>query len=182
MQPQFIEPSTVIDWTQIIMAVVTTLIPVVGGIATYLINKHIKDKQLRDVLENALNNGLGIIQQVSSGVSYKTSTNLKGVVSDKLVPGVRYVQDHASNAVARWKLTPNDIAEKLVARAGVNEIKTNLAATSSASSPVVVPPLTPSSPVTEKELPNRDELNPKSEVAVVGVVPASECPPTAPKS
>jgi hypothetical protein len=158
MQPQSV--NTAIELTPIVLALIGGVFAVIRAVAVYYIDKRVHDQQLRELLDHSVVNALGIIQQAASGAAIKSSPHLAGIVPAKLVPGVQYVLDHAPDAVARWGITPEAIAEKLISRAGLREIDTNIAVSASAATPVVVPPLAPSSPITEPTAAdlNRQEL------------------------
>lgn len=140
------EPSpVVVDWTAIIISIATTMLPILGAIATYLINRHIKDKALCATLDNAVNNSVGILQQVAAGARPVTriDPSIRASVGADIAPAVQYVVNQASEAVKRFDNSPEKIAEKIVSRVGLQNIATNLATTASAGSAEIVPPLAP---------------------------------------
>lgn len=134
--------ETTIDLTQILVALIGVGIPAIMGVATYLINRRIKDQQLRDTMVNLAENALGIVQRTSTGLVYRINPQLRGVVSDKWAPGVQYYIDHGAEAIKRFDVSPQRIEEKLIALEGRKEIETNQAISAS-SLPVVVPPVGP---------------------------------------
>lgn len=155
MEPQSV--STAIDMTAIIIAVLGGVFAVIRAVAVYYIDKRVHDQQLREVLENAVGNGLGTIQQAASGAVVKAAPHLN--VPAHLAPGVQYVLDHASEAIDRFGITPEMIAEKMTSRIGLKEIQTNLAATTSSATAAVVPPLAASAPSADAATLNRQELD-----------------------
>ena len=50
-----------------------------------------------------------------------------------LAPGVQYVLDHAGSEAERFGLTPESIADKIVAQLGLKNMETNLAITAAAT-------------------------------------------------
>lgn len=149
-----------IDLTAILVAVIAGVFGVAKIIATWWVQKNIKDAQLRQVLENALTNALGTIQQAASGqiMSSRLTMPLSDLIPEHVRPGVQYVLDHASEAVARFGITPDLVADKLIARIGAKEIETNIAVTANPGNPAVVPPLAPSPEGAQASQLNRDEL------------------------
>jgi type II secretory pathway pseudopilin PulG len=136
-----------IDLTAVVIAVIGGVFATIRIVATYMIDKRVKDQQLREVLQAATRNALGVIQQAASGAAVRYSPSLNGLVPSHLAPGVQYVMDHAGEALRRFNITPEKVAEKIVSQAGRLEIETNIAVSGS-SSPVISAPLAPSSPVT----------------------------------
>lgn len=138
--------SLTIDLTQIVIALIGLVVPAIGAWLVSVIHKHFKDRRMAALLENAVTNAVGIVQQAAAGVAIKTAPHVN--VSAHIAPGVTYVLDHASEAVEYFSdrgtgMPPTKIAEKIVAKEGLAAIQTNLAATASAATPDVVPPLAP---------------------------------------
>lgn len=132
-------------WTPIILAVIGGLFGVIRAWSVYLINDRVKDKALAEQLSNALGNGLGAVQQAAEGAFIRVSPQVMAApIADRLKPGVQYVLNNAAEAVDRFQGTwptpaPVAIAEKLVSRAGVAAIATNLAISASATDTVAAP-------------------------------------------
>lgn len=153
--------NAIVILTPVIVAVIGAVFAGLRAVAIYYVDLRVHDEQLRKVLEDAINNGLGAVQQAASGAT----TQMNPVVLPRrtanvpatLVPGVQYVLKHADEAVKRFGVTPEAIAEKLVSRAGLREIDTNIAATASAT-PGVVPPLAPSAAVTDMPPTDRNRI------------------------
>lgn len=150
--------STAIDLTQIIIAVVggvfTILATVLAVVVPLVVNKYVKDKQAAVVVSNAITNALGKIQQAgqayAEGEIQQLHPHLN--VPDYLAPGVQYVLDHAGEEASRFGLTPESIADKIVAQIGLKNMETNLAITQGATpvtnrmgvtAPVVAGPMAP---------------------------------------
>jgi hypothetical protein len=132
-----------ISFTQILIALIGTAGTVIAAVAVAFINSHVKDAQLRKVLENAVKNSLGAVQQGAQNMVLTADPKLvTGLIPQSLVPGVQYVLDNASEAVERFGQTPEVIANKIVAQIGLGEIATNLAVSASPP-PIAVPPMTP---------------------------------------
>lgn len=146
-----------VDLTPIIVATIGGVFAVINAVAVHMIAAHFKDRQLRQVLENAVQNSLGSIQQAASGAVIAYDPKLIGIIPEKLAPGVQYVLNHASEAVERFGVTPSAVADKIVSRIGLKEIETNLAITASPASEIV-PPLAPSAPGTTAADLNRAEI------------------------
>lgn len=150
------------DTTAILVIVV--VLPVVGLVfsvmrvlSAYWLKKHLSDQELAAQLSNAFNNSLGAVQQGVSRMIIPPSVAVAtSAVPERLQPGVQYVINNAEEALARWPMSPERMAEKIVAREGLKEIETNLAVAGS-EAPVAVPPLTPAE-VTAETL-NRAELD-----------------------
>jgi hypothetical protein len=157
-----VDPAAVaqhaIDLTAILVAAIAGFFGVVKLLAAWWLERRVKDATMRELLEKALDNGLGVIQQAASGEAVRIDPQLRGVVPDKLLPGVQYVIDHAGEALSHFRITPELVAEKLIARWGKKEIETNIAVTANAATPAIVPPLAPSPEGTTAAQLNRDEL------------------------
>lgn len=147
-----------IDLTPIIVAVIGGVFSILGALAVAIINKYVTDRRMAMVLENAVQNSLGIVQQAATGLATRSAPHV-GVSSD-LAPGVQYVLDHAPEAIAHFNLTPDKIAEKIVSRIGLKQIATNIAATTSSASPAIVPPLSPMTPAAQVIVPGADTTTP----------------------
>lgn len=132
-------PATAIDLTQVIIALITgffsIVVAVLGAWLTYIVNKNIQDKQAAVAVSNAVKNALGKIQQagqaLAAGEIQKMHPHLN--VPEYLAPGVQYVLDHAGSEAQRFGLTPESIADKIVAQLGLKNIESNLALTQSAT-------------------------------------------------
>lgn len=137
------EPTVAISFTEIIVSLIGTAGVVITAIAVALINRKVQDSVLREVLANAVKNGIGAIQQGATNMVRQADPQLvTGLIPPRLVPGVQYVLDNAGEAVARFGQTPELIASKLVAQLGLGEIETNLAVSASPP-PIAIPPMTP---------------------------------------
>jgi hypothetical protein len=120
-------------WMPVIVALIGGIFSVLGVVVTVLLNKYVKDDQMRKVLETALQNGLGVLQQAAKdGIQIttdpKVEAQLPPSVSPQMTVAVQYVMDHADKSVKRFDLQPVMIAQKLMARAGVQELQTGLVA------------------------------------------------------
>src|SRR3954470_19957659 len=121
------------EWTPIIVAAIGGVFSVLGVVVTVLLNKYVKDAQMRSVLETALQNGLGVLQQAAKdGVQLKADPKVEAqlppTTSPQMTAAVQYVVDHADEAVKRFDIPPTMIAQKLVARAGVQDLPNALPA------------------------------------------------------
>jgi hypothetical protein len=121
------------EWMPVINTVIAGVFSVLGIVITILCNKYIKDAQMRSVLETALQNGLGVLQQAAKdGVQLKADPKVEAqlplTTSPQMTAAVQYVVDHADEAVKRFDIAPTMIAQKLVARAGVQDLPNSLPA------------------------------------------------------
>jgi hypothetical protein len=132
-----------ISFTEIIVALIGTAGTILTAVAIAIINRKIENSQLREVLANAVKNGVGAVQQGAQRMITEADPQLvTGLIPPRLVPGVQYVLDNASEAVERFGQTPELIAGKIVAQIGLGEIETNLVVSASPD-PVAIPPMTP---------------------------------------
>lgn len=133
--------TTSVDLTQVLIVIIggvfTIVTTVLGAWLTYIVNKNIQDKQAALAVSNAVKNALGKIQQAGQAAAEGEIQQLHPHlnVPDYLAPGVQYVLDHAGTEAARFGLTPEGIADKIVAQLGLKNMETNLAITQ-ASTPV----------------------------------------------
>jgi hypothetical protein len=130
------------DYTEIVVAIVVSLFGVAGTVASVMasvfIHKYVEDKKAAVLLENAVNNSLGVIQQSVE----KLGRINRATTSTDITPGVQYVQNHAHEALMRFNITPQRIREKIESRMGLANIEANIALNASAT-PVVVKPIDP---------------------------------------
>lgn len=151
-----------VDLTAILVAAIAGFFGVVKLVTSWWLERRVKDAQMRDLLEKALQNGLGVIQQAASGQVIAARPSLSPVVADlipnNIKPGVQYVLDHAPEALEHFGVTTDKVADKLIARIGVKEIETNMAVTANPATPAIIPPLAPSPEGTTAASLNRDEL------------------------
>lgn len=127
-----------IDLTQIIVTVVGGVFSVLGIILTAMVTKNVKDDRMRQILENALKNSLGTLQQATDDQIKKAHFELPDVPA-QLAPGVKYVLDHVPEAVERLGVTPESIAEKIDSRIGLANIQANIAIASANNQPIPKP-------------------------------------------
>lgn len=150
--------SATVDLTQIIVAIITgvftIIVAVLGAVITAIINKYVKDRQAAEVINNAVKNGLGKIQQAGVDLASEEVRKYNPAlpVPEALQPGVQYVLDHATTELKRFpEINAQQIADKFVSKIGLENIKTNRAMTASPATisvgdvqaPVLVPPLAP---------------------------------------
>lgn len=135
--------SPSIDLTAIIIAIVGGVFAVIQIVAKAITASHIKDAAARQVVDKALDNSLGAIQQAAQGevAALRPHVAIPGIPAS-LTAGVQYVLDHAGPETQRLGITPQAVADKITARIGLSNIATNLAVSSSAA-PVVAKPLDP---------------------------------------
>jgi hypothetical protein len=134
-----------IDLTGIAVSAIAGIFGVVGPVFLYWLQSHMKDKQAADVLEAAVTNSLGAMQQAAeAGVESANPHILVAGVSPAIGVGVQYVMDHAGDEAGRFGITPASIADKINARVGLASIASNIAtAASPAPTPKPLDPLPP---------------------------------------
>lgn len=108
------------DFTPIVVAVVGGVFSVIGIVATALINSHMKDAQAATVLNAAIGNSLGAVQNaIDAGIrSHPLQATIPGI-TPALAAGVQYALDHAGQEAALRGITPAAIADKINARLGL---------------------------------------------------------------
>jgi hypothetical protein len=137
--------GTTIDWTPIIVALINLAFPAVAAVATYLINAHVKNQQMATLLNNAIQNGVGYIQQKTAAAVSANRADLTTTISagnPAVQAGVDYVTQNAAEAINHFQIPNERIAQKLEAKLGLAEIQTNLAITQSPA-PIIAGPLAP---------------------------------------
>lgn len=141
-----------IDLTQIILAVIAGIFAILKLLIDAYANKTLKDKNDAAVLDAAVGNSLGAMQQEAQALAVSKSRSITfdsmpGVPPEFAV-GVQYVLNHAGAEAARFGITPALIAGKIGARIGLKNIETNIAiAASPATSPPPLAPIEGPSPV-----------------------------------
>jgi hypothetical protein len=124
--------QTSIDLSPYLIALFNFILAVVGAIIAAVINSRMKNQQMRDLLQSALANSLGKIQ-VAGDADIAAAHVQFSNVPPALAVGVKYVLDHAGDAVTHFGITPASIAEAIEARIGVQNIETNKAIAASPS-------------------------------------------------
>lgn len=130
------------DLTPYLVPLFVVTLNIIGGVAVGLINSKMKKSQMRDLLSAALTNALGKIQVAGAAEITAAQVKIPGV-SPAIAVGVQYVLDHAGEAAAHFGLTPESIADSILARIGVQNIETNkaIAASPSAEAPAPLAPV-----------------------------------------
>lgn len=116
-------PDQPINLTALAVAVVGGIFSVIGTVLTVQINARMKDKQAAEVLNNAVKNSLGAMQQatVTTIEAAQPTVTVPGV-SGTMAVGVQYVANHAGDEAARLGITPAAIADKINAQIGLTKI------------------------------------------------------------
>ena len=116
-------PAATFDYTALAVSVIGGMFTVIGTVGVALINSRMKDKQAATVLDNALTNSLGAVQNaVDNGLAaHKLQVTIPGV-SPTVAAGVQYVLDHAGDEAARLGVSPAAVADKIEARIGLAAI------------------------------------------------------------
>lgn len=132
------------DWNTFFTTAMPLLTPIIVGLFGLWLQKHMKDQVAAAAITQALQNGLGAMQQaVQKGVTDGAVTRV----------GIDYVKTVVPDALARDPGANTDamIGARLNARVGVANIEANLA---TAASPSPSPkPLDPVGPLLDKALP-----------------------------
>lgn len=133
--------TVTVDLTGVAVAAISVVLPVLGTVALAWLSSHIKDQAARTVIQAAVKNSLGVLQQAATSEiqQMRPTVDIPGV-PPKLAAGVQHVLDQAGPELARFPdITPERIAEKIEAQIGLENIKTNAAITANASSAVAAP-------------------------------------------
>lgn len=130
-------PQFTLDLTAICVTLITAMVPIIGTILTLVISSRMKDKQAAETLAAAVRNAVGALGEAGKhGLEAMRPRLAIPGVPMALQPGVQYVLDHAGDEAERLGITPDKIAEKVVAQLGLSKIKP----------PTIVIPALPSSP------------------------------------
>lgn len=112
-----------IDFTQIIIAIVGGILSIVGTVFLAWLQKHMKDQTAAATIGTAVNNALGAVQQaVDAGIkSHPLQAQIPGI-TPAAAAGVQYVLDNAGSELARFTdITPATIASKIDAKIGLTK-------------------------------------------------------------
>jgi type II secretory pathway pseudopilin PulG len=131
----------IIDLTELMLALVAGVFSILGPVAAYWFTQHIKDQQAADVVQNAVRNALGAMQQAAEAGIKATHPNimLPPGTPPKLATGVQYVLDHAGGEADRLGIDTSAIADKINAQIGLKNIATNEAIAASPLPPMPKP-------------------------------------------
>jgi len=127
-----------VDLTGIATAAVGGAFSVFGALALAMLQAKIKNKETRDLLDAAVRNSLGKIQQATDA-QLDHAAALHPSLPPALAVGVQYVADHAPEALDRFGITPGAVADKIEAQIGLAAIATNLAVSGNATTAVAAP-------------------------------------------
>jgi hypothetical protein len=130
--------SISIDLTTVCVAIVSGVFSTVAIIIPIILQKYVKNVSMRSLLNEAVKNSLGKLQ-IATDAEITVAAILHPDVPKAIAPAVKYVIDHAQDALTYFNITPQSIADKISAKLGLTNIEHNLAAT--ASSGHGVPPL-----------------------------------------
>lgn len=109
-------PLTAAQWGKpFLTATATAAIPVL--VAGFLQRTRIQvDAAQREAFQTSLTNAAGLLIQ-KAGASASTATI--DVRSPAMAEAIRYVQSGAPDAIRKWGITPESVAEKIVAKVGL---------------------------------------------------------------
>jgi hypothetical protein len=133
---------TVVDFSPLINSLIGVIATGILAIFSAWLSGYLKDKQADAAIESALKNGLGAMQQaVQSGLSIHPLQVQMPWISAAMGAGIQYVVNQVPSELLRRDMSKDQVAEKLDARLGVQNIATNVA---TAASPGPTPqPLSP---------------------------------------
>jgi hypothetical protein len=131
-----------VDFSPLINSAMAVLSTAILAVFSGWLSGHLKDKQAALAVDNALKNGLGAMQQaVQSGLAAHPIQVELPRISAAMGAGIQYVVDQVPAELLRLNISKEQVAEKLDARLGVQNIATNVA---TAASPGLTPqPLSP---------------------------------------
>jgi len=117
--------TTPIDLTGIAVSVVGGFFSILSAVFLAWLQSHMKDKQAALVLQNAVVNALGAMQQAADGAIQSVSLKIPMPpgTPPELGTGVQYVLDHAGAEAARFGITQEAIADKINAQIGLDKIE-----------------------------------------------------------
>lgn len=125
-----------LDLTNMLLSAIGAAFTVVGAVATWLVNTYVKDAAARSIINDALQRGLGALQQsVQQAIPTAKIAAALPAALQQYAPAVQYVLDHAGDELARLGVTPAAVAAKIEAELGLLNIKHNLALTASSATP-----------------------------------------------
>jgi hypothetical protein len=113
-----------IDFTQIVIAIVGGILSVVGTVFLAWLQSHMKDQAAAATIGNAVNNAIGAVQQAAdAGIkSHPLQAQIPGI-TPAAAAGVQYVLDNAGPELQRFAdVTPATIAAKIDAKIGLTKI------------------------------------------------------------
>jgi hypothetical protein len=131
-----------IDWTPIVLAIVSGVFSVIGIVATTLINSRMKSQQAATSLGNAVKNSLGAVQNaIDDGLTtHPLLTTLPAGTSPQVAAGVQYILNQAGPEMATLGVTPDQVAGKVEAQIGLSRAADPAVPSIPAAPP---PPVTP---------------------------------------
>jgi len=139
-------PGPVVDLTGVAVAAIGAIGLIINSVFLTWLRSHMNDKAAAETLSNAVANSVGAMQQAGQAVviNWNPHVNLPASIPPNMVTGVQYVLDHAGEEAARFGITPLKIADKINAKIGLDEIKSNIqTAASDAPTPKPLDPIPP---------------------------------------
>jgi hypothetical protein len=133
----------IVDLTGIATSAIAGFFGLLSVLLPMVISARMKDKQAADALCTAVKNSLGAMQQSATAAArmLHPEASISGIPVS-LQPAVAYVLEHAGPEAERLGVSPEKIADKVLAQVGLAEIKTNVAVASS-SAPLIPDPIGP---------------------------------------
>lgn len=135
----------IVDLAPVVTSLCDTALGTAALVIAAVVRRYVHSKFFADLLDGVLEDAVGRIQQASDADIAQAQVlhpNLPGLVG----VGVRFVVDHAPDAVARLGLTPAAIADKIIAKIGTKAVATNLAIAGN-DTPASPHPLAPLGPI-----------------------------------
>jgi type II secretory pathway pseudopilin PulG len=113
-----------IDFTQVVIAIVGGILSIAGSVFLAWLSSHMKDQAAAATIGSAVNNALGAVQQaVDAGITtHPLQATIPGI-TPAAAAGVQYVLDNAGPELSRFAdVTPSSIAEKIDAKIGLAKL------------------------------------------------------------
>jgi len=116
------------DFTPVVVAIVGGVFSVIGIVATALINSKMKDAQAATVLNNAVGNSLGAVQNAIDAGLQQHPLQATVATTPFVAAGIQYILANAGDEAARLGVTPAELASKIKVRMGLQKSTATAAA------------------------------------------------------
>lgn len=126
-----------LDLTEILVALIAASFPIIGSVVSAIVLSRMKDKESARVIANAVKNSVGIFVEAAQGsvTSAQPHITIPGI-PPRLQAPVQYVLDHAGPELVRHGISPEAIAEKVVAQIGLAKVADPTIATDALLAPI----------------------------------------------
>jgi hypothetical protein len=122
-----------IDFTQLLIQIVSGVFGLLGIYLTYFVTSHIKDQKAAATISEQLTNSLGAIQHATQTGIATLDPRITVPVSPQMGAGVQHMLDTAGDEMSRLGITQAGIVSQINARLGLANIEHNKAITGGAS-------------------------------------------------